>query len=69
MQEENALHLLCRHFKSGNLFQAIRLLVKAGVDINAKTKDGSSAAAILSERRSEIQNVTEILQFLNRFQQ
>ena len=64
-EEENALHLLIRFCKSENLVHFIRLLVKAGIDVKAKTKDGSSAASLLWARRAEIKNVTGILQFLN----
>ena len=65
VEQENALHLLCRHCQSENLIHFIRLLVKAGIDVKAKTKDGSSAAALLWSRRAEIPNVTGILQFPN----
>ena len=37
-----AFHLLCTNYMGTNLIDALRLLIENGMDVNAKTNNGSS---------------------------
>ena len=62
---KTALHLLCHYCESEDLSNLIRLLVEAGVNVEATSTIGSSALTILCGRKEEIENFSEIIQFLN----
>jgi ankyrin repeat protein len=60
----NALHILCRHNSSIKLIDTLRLLIRAGIDVNCNLKARNPQLLIRQNYKQE--NMEEIIALLNK---
>lgn len=49
----NALMLLCQHYRNHDLLDVVKLLVEYGIDLKCKNQDGETALEILNSRANK----------------
>jgi ankyrin repeat protein len=61
----NALHILCRYNSSIKLIDTLRLLIRAGIDMNCQSKASNSPQLLIRQNYKQ-ENMEEIIALLNK---
>ncbi len=59
----NPLHYLCRYYEHENLINLILLMIKKGINLKAKTKEGFTALTLMNQNpaASKLSKFNEIV--------